>query len=186
MLQINYRDLTLKQYNCLQVYTQKQIVHLVQMKINSLKANLRNIVLLAKEYKEKVSNSDFEEVKRIQEEIDSDYDDEGINSFDRKFAEAVYDSTRITLKQIDYFSKKILDEFAKPDQEEFDIDKKKVEKARKNLSKEEFDVLGSLYQFQVNNHYLGVNKNGKYKEAKIKEIVPGLNKFVKKASVVSS
>ncbi len=154
------------------------------MKIDSIKTNLRNIVLLAKEYKEKVSPLDFQEARRIQEKINNgDYDEE-ISPFEKGFLEAIHDATRAVLRQIDYFSKKILDEFVKPDRDIYEVDKKKAKKARRKLSKQELEVLSSLYQMQVNNHYKGVNKKGKYKEVDIEEIVPELNKFVGKVPVL--
>ncbi len=156
------------------------------MKIDSIKTNLRNIVLLAKEYKEKVSSSDFQEARRIQEKVDANDYDEEINPFEKSFLEAIHDITRTVLRQIDYFSKKILDEFAKPDRDIYDIDKKKVKKASKQLSKKEYELLGSLYEMQVNNHYKGVSRKGKYKEVDIEEIIPELNKFVGKAATLSS
>lgn len=123
------------------------------MNVNSIKANLRNIVLLAKEYKECIQEKD---------EISS--------------------TAQTTLKQVDFFSKRILSEFELRGKKEFEIDYNQAKKVRRKLSPDELYLLKYIYDMQINNHYLGIDEAGAYKEVKIEEIVTGLNEFVEKTA----
>ena len=144
------------------------------MNINSVKANLRNIVLLTKEYREKVTASDLQTLEHVQE----------TDKANPELVKEVYGTAQTTLRQIDFFAKKILNEFALQNKKEFEIDYKHAKQARRRLSPDELHLLKYLYDMQTNHHYLGIDESGKYKQVKVEEIVPSLNEFTEKVSLL--
>lgn len=150
------------------------------MRIDSLKTNLRNIVLLAKEYNEKINTVESQDANRIKLAIK---ENKSVDNYDRHFLSVILDIKKTILRQIDYFAKKMLEEFAKSGQEELDIDPNKVEIARKELTSKEFNLLGALYTLQVYRQHLERDEKGNYREVKIVEIEPELDKFITSVSM---
>ena len=153
------------------------------MRIDPLKTNLRHVVLLAKEYSEKINGLESQDASRIKLAIKENMP---VNNYDRHFLSTVLEIKEGILTQIDYFSKKILENFAKSGQRILDIDTDKVEDARKKLTSKEFNLLGALYTLQVHRQHLERDKKGNYREVKIVEIEPAVDKFITIASSVSN
>ena len=119
------------------------------MKIDSLKTNLRNIVLLAKEYKEEIPKHVQEEIKSIQTALKDKHE---INEYDRQFFNATQEHRRKIFEQIIYFIEEVFMELAKRDpggkslwgrNHEYILDVNKFNSAMKALTKEESRLLES-------------------------------------------
>lgn len=150
------------------------------MKIDLIKSYLRHIVLLAKEYKEITNENEREDIKRIQSTI---HDEREVSKYDRDFLNAVNGTKNRILTQIDFFTKKLVCEFALPEQMVIDIDPNIVKIAKIGLSNSELNLLIAVLKFQVLQQHLEKNTNGEYRLVPLEEIVPKLDKFVDYASI---
>ena len=148
------------------------------MRIESIQSHLRTVALLAKEYNAKINASEVQEIRRLESVINNGH---RISKYERLFLKAVRDIKQTILEQIDFFAKKLVEQFAKYDEGRLDIDERKVAIARRCLSKDEFDLLGSLFKFQVYQQHLE-KRRGRYREVKITELEPELERFVGVAS----
>lgn len=126
------------------------------MKIDSIKTNLRNIFLLAREYREKISVSIDNEIKELTDVMKNHRD---INEYDRQFYEAVMDDKKIFFEQIIYFAERILIELAKrkPTGEllwgynnELFFDAEKFKLVSKELTKDEVMLLEAAKELILN------------------------------------
>ena len=101
------------------------------MKIDSIKTNLRNIVLLAEEYKEEVPNSLDKEIKETEVAIKNGRD---LNEYDKQFFNTIQQYKRNNFEQIIFFAERVFIELAAREKDgrytrgfnsEFFIDKNK-------------------------------------------------------------
>lgn len=145
------------------------------MRIDFLKSNLGHIVLLAKEYKEKITAREVSDIERLHQNLETQ---ERISAYDREFLSAVRDIKCSILRQVEFFAKKMLDEFATDDKSIFEVDTEKVELARKLLTTKEMDVLGSVYKLIFTEQCLERDEDGKYRKVAFREIEPALDEFV--------
>ena len=158
------------------------------MKPETIKSNLRHIVLLAKEYKEKIPDSINNEIIQLQTAIRNG---DGLNKYDRNYYHSLrkekHKIERDTYQQIIYFAEKILLQLTKPLARSFiiDFDQEKIDAVLKELSKEEGNLLGTLYELQFNLEELECYKKGVYKHSEIKELKPEINKVMDSAVVVN-
>lgn len=145
------------------------------MRIELLKSDLRNVALLAKEYREEITPSEADEAKHLQQLVEQGGK---VAIYDKVFLDTVKGIKFVTHKQFEYFAKKMLDEFAVDGKEIMDIDTKKVELARKLLSPQEMSLLTFLFKLIVAEQKLGKDHDEKYREVDFSEIEPALDKFV--------
>lgn len=155
------------------------------MEIDLIRAGLRNIVLLVREYREqKVNEEEEAEAKHIEERLDNK---ESPSIYDSEFLMAIWKIKRELLEEITYHTGKIVDEFSLSEtrDEPFDVDGKKVELARELLAKEEFDLLVSLLQLVIKKQHLEKEgeKERTFPKVKIRDIEPQLESFVCSASL---
>lgn len=156
------------------------------MQIDSIKTKLRHLVLLVKEYKDiRVTEEEEKEANRIQAKIDNK---ESINIYESQFLMAIWKIKRDILKELDYHSKKLLDEFElyESKDEPMEIDERKVEFARKQLTKEEFDLLGSFYKLIVREQHLEKENKDGFPKVKIRDISSQLDEFLDTALTVQA
>ena len=113
------------------------------MEISAIKSNLKNIVLLAKEYKGEVPDSVAKEVANIGEAVENK---QAINDYDRQFFNTIQSYRKNWLDQIVYFGERIFLELAQKDKSGrysrdykgvFVLDKTKVEEAIKKMTQDE-------------------------------------------------
>ena len=149
------------------------------MRIDFLKSNLRHIALLAKECREKITPLEALDVHHLQQTLEQG---ERVSTYDRTFLTAVSDIKRLIHQQLDFFSKKIINEFATDDKSVMDIDPEKVELARKLFSPQEMSLLTFLFKLIVTEQKLGKDDDERYREVAFSEIEPALDKFVQLAS----
>lgn len=119
------------------------------MKIDLLKTNLRHIVLLAKEYREKIPDSVDDEILKIENALGNDNE---VSQYDRQYlynAKQEKNTADSEIhKQIIYFAEKILMTFTKPFARcyRIEIDDRKLDEAIKHLSKDEIRLLLSVFE----------------------------------------
>jgi hypothetical protein len=145
------------------------------MNVQPIKSYLRHVALLAKEYRENITPSEADEAKHLQQLVDRGGT---VAVYDKLFLDTVRGIKLSTHKQLEYFAKKMLDEFAVEGKEVMDIDTKKVELARKLLSSQEMSLLRFLFELIVAEQKLGKDKGKKYREVDFSEIEPALDRFV--------
>ncbi|GEM_PF-5068093 len=150
------------------------------MNVHPVKSCLRNIVLLAKEYKEITNGREREDINRIKNAVCNGGQ---ISRYDKDFLGTVNGAKRNVLAQIDFFTKKLVCEFALPDELVINIDPLKVKFAMVNLSNYERNLLISILKFQVLQQHLEKDKKGKYRAVSIEEILPELDRFADCASI---
>ena len=126
------------------------------MKIDSIKTNLRNIVLLAEEYKEEVPNSLDKEIKETEVAIKNGRD---LNEYDKQFFNTIQQYKRNTFEQIIYFAERVFLELAAREKDgrytrgfnsEFFIDKNKFNSLMKILPKDEAKLVESACDMLLN------------------------------------
>lgn len=147
------------------------------MKIDVVRSNLANIVLLAKEYREQVPVSIDDEIRQLKKEIKyKEKEDESSNSFDRKYLNDLKKERRKSrnhiFKQIIYFTEKTLLQFGEKGSEPRAIEtsQKKVDRAKKDLTKDEINLLGALYELYINLMNFQWYRLEKYKPKKVREL----------------
>ncbi|MBI3591261.1 MAG: hypothetical protein HY094_07805 [Candidatus Melainabacteria bacterium] len=128
--------------------------------LNSLRENLNNIVLLAKEYKEEIPQHIEEEIKSLESVVKSGHK---INEYDRQFFNATQEHRRKIFDQIIHWAERAFIDLAKIDSKgkfiwgsnkEFILDIDKFNLMMKTLTKSEADLLESAgnlifhYQFE--------------------------------------
>ncbi len=120
------------------------------MKIDSIKQNLQNLVLLGKEYREKVSPQEEEEIKNIRIAVENE---KTISEYDKQFYNTIQSYRKNWLEQIVYFSERAFLEFGEKDRQgryvwdykkQLVLDPKKIEQATKLLTKDESEFLFNL------------------------------------------
>lgn len=163
------------------------------MKIDVVRANLENIVLLAKEYREKVPISIDDEIKQLKKEIKyKQNEEEGSSSYDRKYLENLKKERRKTrnhiFQQIIYFTEKTLLQFGKKksDPRGIETNQKKVDKAIKHLTKDEINLLGSLYDLYINLMNFQWYRLEKYKPEKVRELKSVFMKIIDRSFKLES
>ena len=87
--------------------------------------------------------------------------------------------------QLIYFVEATLCEFTKPGACSYilEFDDEKIDEARKNLSQEEINLLGELYELHCNLEELECYKKGVYRYSEVKELKPEINKLVDRAFI---
>ena len=146
------------------------------MKIDQIRSTFRHIVLLAREYREKIAPDETNEINRLR----SKNTHEGLGTYDRQYLEAVEEIQQRILDQIEFFAKQLLDQFATKVKSTYDVDPNKVEYARKELTLVELSLLGDLYEMQVQKQVYEKDKKGK--PVKAVELEPKLHKLISTAS----
>ena len=113
------------------------------MEISAIKSNLKNIVLLAKEYEKEVPDDLGKEVDEITRAV---ADKRTISDYDRQFYNTVQSYRKNWLEQAVYFGERIFLELAQKDKlgryakdykGALALDKTKIEEARKKLTPDE-------------------------------------------------
>lgn len=156
------------------------------MKIETIKSNLRNIVLLAKEHKEKIPDSVNIEIAEMETAIRNG---NGLNQYERRYYRTLkqekHKAERDISQQLIYFVEATLCEFTKPGACSYilEFDDEKIDEARKNLSQEEINLLGELYELHCNLEELECYKKGVYRYSEVKELKPEINKLVDRAFI---
>lgn len=145
------------------------------MKIDQVRSTLRHIVLLAREYKEKIPPSEANEIRRLRSNTGED-----LSRYDRQYLEAIEEIQQTILDQIEHFAKNLLDQFATKVKSTFDIDPNKVRYVRAQLTPNEIDLLGDLYEMQVQRQLYEQDKKGK--PVKAQDMEPKLSKLISTAS----
>jgi hypothetical protein len=147
------------------------------MKIDVVRLNLANIVLLAKEYREQVPVSIDDEIRQLKKELKyKEKEDENSSSYDRKYLEDLKKDRRKSrnhiFKQIIYFTEKTLLQFGRKGSEPRDIEtnQKKVDSAKKDLTKDEINLLGALYELYINLMNFQWYRLEEYKPKKVREL----------------
>ena len=154
------------------------------MKIDSLKTSLRHLVLLAKEYKEKIPDSLNEEIAELERPVKSGF---GLDEYDKQYLlelrDQRYQAEEDLFKQLIYFTEKLLSEFSKPLNRgwQFEIDQEKVSEALKSLSKEEIELLYSLWEFHKEIEWRDCYTKDIYKPSEIQELKPEISNVMKSA-----
>lgn len=119
------------------------------MQIAAVKTGLRNLVLLAQEYRDRVPNETNEEIKELKGQLKFGASDE--NSFTNERLHGLKKERRKTrndiFKQLIFFIEKVLFEFATKNASpgSIKIKESRVDKVRKSLSKAEIDLLSDAY-----------------------------------------
>ncbi len=154
------------------------------MKIDSLKTSLRHLVLLAKEYKEKIPDSSNEEISELEKPVESGL---GLDEYSKQrlidLRQEKRQNEEDLFKQLVYFTEKLLSEFSKPFNRgwHFEIDQDKITEALKSLSGEEVQLLNSIWELYKGIEELECYKTGAYKPSEIKELKPEISKVMKNA-----
>ena len=154
------------------------------MKIDLLKTNLRHLVLLAKEYKEKLPDSLNEEITNLEEPVKSGL---GLDEYNKQrllqLRDERYQAEEDLFKQVVYFAEKILCGFSETLDRgwHFKIDQEKVAETLKHLSKEEIELLSSIWELHKNIEELECYKKGVYKHSEVEELKPEISKVMKNA-----
>ena len=151
------------------------------MKVNilNIRGNLKTIVLLGREYHEKVNPSEDEGARNILTKM---HNGQEINQYERQFLQSVFEAKQVILNQINFFAKKLIDEFDVDGQLVLDIDQEKVDYILQKLTPYEKKILVFLYQLQVREQHLENPKKGVYKKLKIEDIDEDLSRLVQLAS----
>ena len=155
------------------------------MRIDLVRQGLRNVVLLAREYREqKVNDEEAKEVRRIEEKIDNKGSP---NLYEQEFVMAIWEIKRTLLDEVIFHTARITDEFSLSEtrDEPFEVDEKKVEFARASLNKEEFDLLCELLKLVIKHQHLEKEgeKERAFPKVKIRDISPCLEDFVNSAEL---
>ena len=156
------------------------------MKIDVVRLNLANIVLLAKEYREKVPLSIDDEIKQLKGKLKFKEED-GVSSYDRKYLNDSKKERRKNrnhiFKQIIYFTEKTLLQFGKKGSEPRAIEtsQKKVDRAKKDLTKDEVNLLGAMYELYINLMNLQWYRLEEYKPKKVRELKQVFMKMIDQA-----
>ncbi len=120
------------------------------MKIDSIKQNLQNLVLLGKEYREKVSPQEEEEIKNIRVAVENE---KTVSEYDKQFYNTIQSYRKNWLEQIVYFSERAFLELGEKDRndhyvwdykKQLVLDRKKIEQVTKLLTKDESEFLFNL------------------------------------------
>jgi len=159
------------------------------MKIDSLKTHLRHLVLLAKEYQEKVPDSLNEEIAELESPTKHGLE---IDEYSRQrltdLRQEIHQNEEDLFKQLTYFGEKILCGFSKTLGRgfQFEIDRDKINEALKHLSKDEIGLLSALWEFHISIEELECYKKGTYNPSEVKELKPEIAKVMKTAITVNS
>ena len=114
-----------------------------------------------------------------------------MNKYDRNCYHSLrqkkHKTERDIYQQIIYFVEKILLQLTKPLARSFiiDFDQEKIDAVCQELSKEEMNLLETLYELQCNLEKLECYKKGIYKHSEIKELKPEINEVMDCAVVVN-
>ena len=142
------------------------------MQIAAVKTGLRNLVLLAHEYRDRIPHEIDEEIKELKGQLKFGASDE--NSFTserlrdlKKERKCVGDDI---FKQLIYFIEKTLLEFAtkKSKTRSIKVKTSKVDKIRKQLSKVELDLLSRAYGLHTSLQNQKWYLEGDYKPQKVR------------------
>ena len=115
------------------------------MRADLIKTNLRNIALITDCFRDKVSEEDKEEVRRIETFKKNHF---GIDAYERRFLNEVNKIKLSFLRQIKHLADQIIKELAKPS-DELSIDKQKAAIARKHLTQADTKLLLTLYDLET-------------------------------------
>ena len=158
------------------------------MKIDLLKTGLRQLVLITKEYKEKIPDSFNEEIQELEKPVKSGL---GIDTYDKQCLLQLKDerdqAEKDLFKQLIYFTEKILCGLSKPFSRgfHFEIDHEKVREALKSLSQKEVELLSSLWEFHKSIEGLDCYTKDVYKPSEVKELQPEISRVMESAISIS-